>query len=619
MSEFEIHPAIQFSRELDKDQYEELKKNVTTPPAKAGGFLGNGNCLSVDAYRLRPSPQRPCENVPRGVDVPVQDQTTVGAAVNSNREFLSDLTATPTTRLARHARVDFYDRNTGTFGLVSQRCQEASPRGIGNRPTQPMVPDHPLDVQALHRDEAVATAQIQGSLVSVVASQILNFSVKPTQVLRRLLAVLASLFLAANCATGSAQGWEFRLEISRVGLVMPVTRGQEALKPNVDTNRRIVAGGHDNFAEVAGQDDVPLVAFEFQCCGLDFSFNRTVGLALDQTDMLNPEFTGWQKPNAISVGRELYRVEPALSLEAGIAGLVAGLDATKESLKRAVQPTHCSLRRREVQLLKPLIDEPLVLEPRGLVGVVKTDAVQLVGQFPLFKTGVVEPAVSFDHNPKLPLLVAVGVEAELEGSTQELLSLLVFDVLADRRVGHTADRGDEVAPAPQSGQLGAKTIKLLSENMRGVPLKALSHFRRAPTRVRFNEQVNVVGHYFQGVKGPAKLPGLLLQQSPEPSSHPPFKNRSPVLGAPDEVILERENRPGILDVSGLHAPNIHPSAQKVTTKTKGGGRAFLCRLKPTVPGPSGSDGLRRDMMLLVPLSREPICLRHFSSGNLGQN
>jgi len=70
--------------------------------------------------------------------------------MNPGRKNLPNFAAATATGLTRPTRIDLHHQNTGTFGLVSQRCQKASPGDIGNRSAQPAVPDHPLDVQALH-------------------------------------------------------------------------------------------------------------------------------------------------------------------------------------------------------------------------------------------------------------------------------------------------------------------------------------------------------------------------------------------------------------------------------------------------------------------------------------
>jgi len=55
------------------------------------------------------------------------------------------------------AWVHVLDHNASFLSFASQRTDKGRPSCIGNRPAQPAVLEHPLDVQAFHRDKAEAT------------------------------------------------------------------------------------------------------------------------------------------------------------------------------------------------------------------------------------------------------------------------------------------------------------------------------------------------------------------------------------------------------------------------------------------------------------------------------
>lgn len=396
---------------------------MTTPPAKAGGFSGDGNCLAVSACWLRPS-QCPRQDVAGSVDVPVQDQAAVRTTVHTLRELLGNVGPATAARLAGPARIDLHHCNTGSFGLVFQGCHEAAPGSVGNRPAQPAVLDHPLDVQALHRDEAVATAQIQSCLVSVVMTKVLNLGVKPAQTLHSFLVVLAVLLLAADCPAGTVQGWQFGLEIPRVGLVLPVRGGQEALQADINPNRWVGAWGDSNFTLVTDQDNIPLLALAFERGGLNRSFDRTMNLALNHANVLHSELAGWHETNAVAVGRELHGPEAPLGLEARVAGLLAAFNVSEKCCEGPVKPYNSSNATSVVDVCEPPINLALVCEPRCLLNIIKADAILFVSQLALFETGVVEPAVGLEHDVKLTHLIAVGVESELVGAVHDLQTTL---------------------------------------------------------------------------------------------------------------------------------------------------------------------------------------------------
>ena len=129
-----------------------------TPPDKSGGFLDNGNDLSVSAHGPHPGPG---ENVSRRVYIPMKDESTRFAVVHSDRKSFFDFGPASTTDLARASRINFKHLDASAFSLTFQGLQEAAPGGIGDRTGQMRVPNHPADVQALHSNCPVATAKIQ--------------------------------------------------------------------------------------------------------------------------------------------------------------------------------------------------------------------------------------------------------------------------------------------------------------------------------------------------------------------------------------------------------------------------------------------------------------------------
>ena len=189
------------------------KKKVTTLLAKASSFLGNG-AIPVSAHWPRPGQESARQDIPGGVLVSVQGQATVRTDVLAHREVLADLGITPTAPLARPSRIHSHHRRTGTCSLVRQDLDKAGPASVRDCSAHPVAPQHPLDVQAFHRDQPVATDQIQGGFEVMLAPQIGDAGMYHTDRLAGLAAIRAALLLATHRTLCAAQGEEFLFQES---------------------------------------------------------------------------------------------------------------------------------------------------------------------------------------------------------------------------------------------------------------------------------------------------------------------------------------------------------------------------------------------------------------------
>src|SRR5690606_31222378 len=93
-------------------------------------------------------------------------------------------------------------------------------------------------------------------------------------------------------------------------------------------------------------------------------------------------------------------------------------------------------------------------------------------------------------------LIDVGFESEFI-SAKHLLSFLTFDVGANRFFGHMSHGYGVVATTPTRGNPGAKGREFFSQHATREAFKSINNLSYTPTRVKFNEQVNVIGHDFQ--------------------------------------------------------------------------------------------------------------------------
>lgn len=348
--------------------------------------------------------------------VPVQRQAAVRAIVPTVGERLAHFAAAPIAFLACAFGINFHEANSAAFGLASQRQQKAGPSGICYRPAQPAVPEHPPDVQAFGRDEAVTTDQTKGNPMMMLAAQVADAGVNPLQTANGLVAVLAALFLAADSTAGNPQLGQRVLEVSRVRFPDAVRRGKERFQSHVDADSRLAVVRNGNVPQLTREGDVPLARLALERHGLDRAFHRAMQLDANRADMLDVQARPMQT-DAVAVGGKLDAVETVLSLEAWVAGFAPGSATAEERLKGAVQTAHRRLCRREVQPREEGVNGTLVLEPRGLLRVLNRSPLGFVCRFALFETSIVQTPVRLKGDAKLTLLIGVRPQPVAKGAS----------------------------------------------------------------------------------------------------------------------------------------------------------------------------------------------------------
>jgi hypothetical protein len=530
------------------------EEDVTTPSAKADGFLGNGP-LAVCSHRPSPGLQRARENVLGGVDISLQYKTTERATVDTLRQALPNLRVATAALLACAAAINLYPQPTSSFSLVSEGFQKASPAGIGNRAGKPVVPEHPTNVQAFHRDYPVATNQFESSFVPVIVSATCYSGVQSLKTNDSLFPVSSALLFAAYRSAQPTKFWRLLFEKPWIWFMFTVRCGEKILNADIYPDRRQVVRLNCSISEVTGKHDEPLVRFPFEGRRLYRTFNRAVNLAADCADILHAKPLV-QQSDAVAVRGELDRVESILRLEPGMSRFLPGLNATEKVGERLIEASHCALGAAEVRLGKPLVNAALRLEPRGLLAISNGLLVLFPRLFALGETGVVQPAVGFEHDAQFPRLVAIWEKPEFV-RLPHLPALLVGNVLLYAAAGNAPNRTDEIASAPQRWQSALEKGELVAKRMRRGAFEPVCEFCRAPARVGLDKQVNVVWHHFKRVSRNLKLRCLLGQQNLKPIGYITNKNRAAVLRTPHDVVLQREDRTGVFGISRVHSGIIH--------------------------------------------------------------
>jgi len=138
-----------------------------------------------------------------------------------------------------------------------------------------------------------------------------------------------------------------------------------------------------------------------------------------------------------------------------------------------------------------------------------------------------------------------------------IASFLVGDVSPDGRFGNGANAAHVVAPRPESRHARFEPREFFSQFVGREALELSGNVRRSQPRVGFNEHVNVIGHNFQSVNLSGQFLRLLVQKFSQAFLHGSEEHLQSVLGAPNQVILERVDRPETDAISGInHEPNV---------------------------------------------------------------
>jgi len=424
-----------------------------------------------------------------------------------------------------------------------------------------------MDVQAFHRDEPVATDQFQCGLEVMFAPLVGDVSMQNTDDLDSLASIFSALFLTADRVLCATQSGKLLLEKAWIIDHFSVRGGQEVFEAHVDADSWKGAGLDRNSTEVTGQDDEPLIPFQFQGSSLHDAFDLTVDLAPDDAHVLYAKAVPVQ-PDTISVGRELDAIEAATCFEAWVAGGLSNFDTAEECNVRLVEVAHRGLRRGKVESREVDIIGAQIFELSRLVAVLHRVTMLLIEVATLFQTKIVESTMRFKHDLQLALLVGVGEQPKFECLTHVLFTLLSFDIMPDARFGNSTTRPSVVTTAPKRWQTRTQRRKLRAQVMRRAALEAGYQLSHASGRVGLNEEVYVVGHDLERVNRHINLCGNGVKQNDKAFFNIVNKDGSTVLRAPHEVVLEGEYRAAILSVL-THAKHYKHAYKLVNKKERG--------------------------------------------------
>lgn len=478
-------------------------------------------------------------------------QATLWAIVPAVTQGLSDLCAADA-QLACPSWIDHQHLAPGAFSLGAKYLLKPGPSGISNRPGQPSVPEHPLDVQAFRSDQAVATNQTNSHLVVVFLAKVGHTGVQLGHLLAGLAPIAPTLLLAGKTPAQPAQFRQFLLEEPGIGDRLALTGGEEVRQADINSNLGMHPLRDVQFAQITGQNNKPLAALPLDAQGLNVTLPRTVELYTDCADVLKAQTIAGDSAT-ITVRGEFEAVKEIPALESGKPCLGSlRLHPAEEIGVRLFEAAHGGLRCAEVDAGVKGVCELRSLEPARLLGVLDRLARQLERLDALGKAFVVQPAVRLQRNRQFTLLVGVGEEAVFECLAHGLPPLLVLDVPCHNRTGNRPNRPGVIAATPKRWEPAPQFGKLLAQHPGSEPLDPVDYLSDTQCRVTFYKQVDMIRHDAEVVDGHVQFATLLVNQADKPLLNLPGENRAAVLRAPHNVVLEAENCTSVFAVSGFH-------------------------------------------------------------------
>lgn len=157
--------------------------------------------------------------------------------MNTNRQRLPNHLPAATALLGCILCVNQYHLTAGTCSLAYQDLREGIPSCIADTASQPVVLQHPFDVQALRSDDAVSVDQRTRNLVVEVATSVADLRVKGHHSRLNLLPPIAAVLAAGQRTLPAAKFWQDIFQRPTISQLVAVRRGDERFQANVDSNQ----------------------------------------------------------------------------------------------------------------------------------------------------------------------------------------------------------------------------------------------------------------------------------------------------------------------------------------------------------------------------------------------
>jgi hypothetical protein len=416
-----------------------------------------------------------------------------------------------------------------------QDHQEHAPADIMHRFGQHAAGES-LNIEVLDDDQSITVDQASRHLVMKIAPLVPHMCVDPLQGLDRFAAPVSTPFSASNLALRSSQLGLSCCEVARIVDPGAIRQGGERLQPDIEPHRFGAVGQRGGVTRHA-EADVPAPGFPLERHGLDRALQGPVPLDFEFADALAVQLAIGPHAAAIAIRRQGEAVEPRAAFEPRIAGLFAGLHATKEGLEGLLDAAQHILAGGEIRQTQAAIGADR-FELVGLIVVVEGDVRLAIGISTFLEGSVVQSPGLIKLGLQGFCLSARGIDFIAEGLAHGSSSLLRVDVPLNRGRRDVACRAHIVAPGPQAGQARAQVRKLLAQPVAACALHPVHHLTRGQGRRDFHEEVDMIRLHRDVEHLASELPDDLGNNCLQAFTHRSRQDRASILGAENEVVAD---------------------------------------------------------------------------------
>jgi hypothetical protein len=409
--------------------------------------------------------------------------------------------------LRRSTGVDFHQHAPSFCRFIRELLDERRPSGVIDGLGQPST-GQAFYVQLFNHNQPEHRNQRPGYLVREIRSLIAYMLMSALQLSNGFLSVVTASLAAGSFALRSPKRGLSLFVISGIFDLGSVRECGEGCQSNVNASliSRRLQGVRLAFNT---EDGVPLSGLALDHHGFDIAFNWPMQLQLNLPHVLNAQLVVFQQSASVAITGKRDAVISADGPKARIASFLASLDAGEETLESFVNATQYILTAREVSERQVAIGANL-FQLIGLIVVVDRNVRNAVGIAAFVKRGIVEAASFGQLAVKRHDLSVAWVESIFEILSQ-LSTLLICDVLLDRRLRDVAHGTDVVTATPKRGKSRFQKRELFTKDAGREAFELRGDVRWGQCRIGFHKHVNVIRHYLKGVYRSAEFGGFLFQ------------------------------------------------------------------------------------------------------------
>jgi len=391
---------------------------VTTPSAKADGFLGHARTI-VPRFVPNAQSKRTSKDITGGVDITVNDQPAGRAGVNTVSKRFRNIRQTPAAGayLRSPVGVNLNQLPTSFLHFVGELGKERTPACITDRLSQ-HTSGQRFDIQILDGDKAVVIGNLPAKFMLEIRTLVTDAGVGLLEQPDGLSPAGAAFLTLGDLPLTPAQLPQSRFEVTGISHQLSIGEGGEGTKPHIDTyslRRRQGGTNIDNYTEAG----VPLPGFMLQGKGLNLTGNRAVHLQSDDADSLGFKPASVRQVAAVSPGGKSIAVKSIPGLETRISRFLPCLHPAEESPEGLVNPPEHILAGGVVGQFK-VTRVSYLLELVRLVVVVKAQFLHSPRLAAFLESGIIQRASLIKLMLKSFCLLSVWVKAILKSPTQKL-------------------------------------------------------------------------------------------------------------------------------------------------------------------------------------------------------